>query len=116
MVRITEERVGAVNDEIAQAKTTAQAFRIIGRLSRTMLPRLLDLNHIDETLGLGQAAREELGRAHGWDPFFRDDDRPADGHGPCGLGGFEAHSRRPWECRGCKRRPIDHRPVPATVR
>ncbi|WP_431881853.1 hypothetical protein [Micromonospora chalcea] len=116
MAGITDEQVSAVNDSIAQARTTAQAFRIIDGLTRTMLARLLDLNH-ETDAGLGVAGREALGRAHGWDPHERDDDRPTDGYGPCELGRYEPHSRRPWECRCCKRRRIDHRPVtaPATA-
>lgn len=117
MARITDEMVSEMNDRIAQATTEAQAYRLVMGLSRTMLARLLDLNHVDhDRCGLGQGGREELVRAHGRDPYFWLDDVPADGHGPCALGKFEAHSRRPWECRGCKRRPIDHRPVPAAVR
>lgn len=109
---ITDIQVSEVNDTIAQAKTEAQAYRLVMGLTRTMLDRVMDLNHVDpDRYGRGRWARERVLREHGWNPFFRDDDRPADGHGPCDLGKFEPHSRRPWECRGCKRRPIDHRPV-----
>ncbi|MFG3710917.1 hypothetical protein [Micromonospora sp. NPDC047730] len=118
MARITDEMVSEMNDRIAQAPTTAQAFRLAMGVSDRMLWLLLDLNHINQDeVGLGRGGREALAvEAHGWHLYYRDDDTPADGYGPCELGGFEAHSLRPWECRGCKRRPIDHRRVPVAVR
>jgi hypothetical protein len=113
---ITDERVAEVNDSIAQAKTTAEAFRVLDGLTRTMVDRLIDLNGTDpESLrGYGMAARRDwVADAHGWSANDRDDDVPADGHGPCSLGRHEPHSRRPWECRGCRRRRIDHHPIVA---
>lgn len=111
MPRITDEAVSAVNDAIAQAVTTKAAFDLITGQSRTMLGRLLDQNLIDvDTVGLGQNGQAALGLAHGWHWAERDDDRVADGRGPC-PDGFDSHSRRPWHCRHCTRRRIDHRPV-----
>jgi len=112
MARLTDEMVSHGNDEIASAPTTWHAFDILGRATRAMVERLMDLNHIDiDAYGRGEAGRIEIARAHGWSWHERDDDRPADGHGPCELGGFEPHSRRPGECRGCRRRRIDHRRI-----
>lgn len=116
MPRITEAAIDEMNDRIAQAKTTAQAFRLIDALSRTMVDRLLDLNGTDvaSLTGYGIRARGELlADAHGWDWNERDDDVPADGRGleACWLKRFESHSRRPLKCRACRRRKIDHRPV-----
>jgi hypothetical protein len=113
---ITDERVSEVNDAIAQAPTTAAAFRIVDGLTRTMIDRLIDLNGTDpgSLRGYGMAARRDwVADAHGWHASERDDDTPADGRGPCSLGQHEPHSRRPWECRGCKRRRIDHRHIHA---
>jgi hypothetical protein len=113
MGHITDERVSEVNDSIAQATTTAGAFRILDGLTRTMVDRLIDLNGTDPSSlhGQGLAARRDwVAGAHGWDWNERNDDRPADGRGACDLNRFESHSRRPLECRRCARRKIDHRP------
>ncbi|MBF9135283.1 hypothetical protein I0C86_41265 [Plantactinospora sp. S1510] len=75
MARITDAEVSAVNDRIAQAKTTDEAFEIIDGLTRTMLSRVLDLNHITD--GRGVAARNALGAAHGRDRHARDNGQPA---------------------------------------
>ncbi len=115
---ITEQHVSEANDRVAQATTTAEAFRILDGFTRTMVDRLIDLNGTDpESLrGWGIVARREwVADAHGWDWIERDDDRPADGRGPCELGRHEPHSRRPIECRECGRRRIDHRPVRAAA-
>jgi len=112
MGHITDEHVAGINDRIAQATTTMRAFDILGVCTRTMIDRLLDLNGVDVTSlkGYGiEARRERVAEAHGWDWNERGDDRPADGYGRCDLPGFEAHSRRPLECRRCGRRKIDHR-------
>ncbi len=109
---ITEAAVADVNDRVAQATTTAQAFRILDGCTRAMIDRLLDLNGVgvDSMFGYGlEVRRQTVAEAHGWDWNERDDDEPADGHGPCDLGHFEAHSRRSLECRRCRRRKIDHR-------
>jgi hypothetical protein len=117
MGAITEENVLDVNRRIAEAVSTAAAFRVIDGLTRTMIDKVLDLNGVgaDSLAGVGMYGRRVmLGEAHGWDYNERDDDRPADGRGPCTtLGRFEPHSRRPLECRGCHRRKLDHRPVAA---
>jgi len=112
MPRITDEQISELNDRIAQATTTKQAFDVLATLSRTVVDRLLDLNGIDvESLhGYGMDVRREMvADAHGWDWNERNDDEPADGHGPCTLGRFERHSHRPLQCRCCRRRKIDHR-------
>jgi hypothetical protein len=116
MPRITDAAVADVNERIARAVTTKQAFDLLATLSRTMVDRLLDLNGQDmaEMHGCGLAVRcEQVAAAHGWDWNERDDDVPADGRGPdgCSLRRFERHSRRPLECRACGRRKIDHRPA-----
>jgi hypothetical protein len=111
---ITDERVAEINDSIAQATTTAQAFRILDGLTRAIVDRLIDLNGTDpdDLHGYGLGARRNwVADAHGWDTNEHDDDRPADGRGPCDLGRHERHSRRPLLCRRCDRRKIDHRPV-----
>jgi hypothetical protein len=110
MPRITDEQVAEINDRIAQAPTAKQAFDLIDGCTPTMINKLLDLNGIDVSLYLGglAARRDEVAECHGWDWNDRDDDVPADGHGPCSLGRFEAHSRRPAQCRECRRRKIDH--------
>jgi hypothetical protein len=111
---ITDEHVADVNDRVAQALTTAQAFAILDGCTRTMVDKLCDLNGVasEDLRGVGIYPRRVLvAKAHGWDWNEREDDRPADGHGPCGLGRFEASSRSTLECRRCSRRKIDHRPV-----
>jgi hypothetical protein len=111
MPRITDTEVSALNDAIAHAATSKAAFDLIKSCSRTMLGRLLDLNGEDVAMvGLGQNGQAVMGQAHGWHWAEQDDDRPADGYGPC-ADGFDRHSRRPLQCRFCNRRRIDHRPV-----
>jgi hypothetical protein len=116
MARITDQAVTEANDQIARAKTTYQAFLLIGTLSRTMVDRLLDLNGIDVDglTGYGRSGRGDmLAGLLGWDWNERGDNVPADGRGlaACWLGRFESHSRRPLQCRACGRRKLDHRPV-----
>lgn len=118
MGHITDEHVSAMNDRVAQAATTKRAFDLLDTLTRTMVDRLLDLNghDLDMLRGYGLAARRDIVAAdHGWDWNERDDDEPADGHGPCDLGRHEPHSRRPLECRRCRRRKIDHRRTPVAA-
>jgi hypothetical protein len=110
MPRISDLDVSAANDLIAQAESSGSAWEFIDGLTPAMLCRVLDLNGYAD-MGRGLAARDTLGAAHGWHPVDRDDFVPADGRGPCYLGGHQPHSRRPAECRGCGRRRIDHRPV-----
>ncbi len=110
---ISESDVSDVNERIANAETAFQAFSIIDGLTRTMAEKVLDLNQVgaDELYGVGMYQRRVMiGEAHGWNISERDDDVPADGRGPC-ADGFDSHSRRPWQCRHCRRRRIDHRPI-----
>ena len=111
MARITDLDVSTMNDRIAQADSTGAAFAALAGCSRRMLELLMDLNHISPDCGGREARVWEIAKAHGWSPGDREDFAPADGRGPCDLGRFEAHSRRPSRCRRCDRRPIDHRPV-----
>jgi hypothetical protein len=108
MPRITDEAVSTMNDRIAQATSPGEAWDLIDGLSPRMLELVLDLNG-ESDRGRGEGARLALGWAHGFTLSDRGDYLPANSNGPCSLGGFEPHSRRPWECRGCKRRRFDHR-------
>lgn len=104
--RVTEDQVLAANDKIGQAANGAEAYAAAKALTPAVLGRLADLNHVDLT-GCGRSTwAEMIVREHGWDP---EDGVAPDGHGPCDLGRFEPHSRRPRECRRCARRSVDHR-------
>ena len=99
MARITVTDVERMNDTIAQASSPGAGWDLIDELTPTMLERLLDLNgHSD--LGRGLGARMALAWEFGLSEADRGDYVPADGQGLCYLGRFEAHSRRPRECRG----------------
>jgi hypothetical protein len=106
--RITDADVEAANDKIGGATNGVEAYAAAKQFTSGMLKRLADLNHVDLTTSGPSGWAEKIVREHGWDPY---DDQAPDGHGPCDLGRFESHSRRPWQCRGCGRRRIDHRPV-----
>lgn len=110
MPRIEETDVEAANSAVAEAPSPGRAFEVIEAMTARMRERVMDLNFIDvDQVGRGLGGLIAIGAAHGWDWAEREDFAAADGGGPCRLGRFEPHSRRPGECRECRRRRVDHR-------